>query len=105
MEMVRFELMTPCLQGRCSPNWATPPFFYLYTQRVVRFFLQILVLPVNLYHEMLSHFRLILSGSHLLFHAVSNIVSSAVLVLTVVFGMCTGVSPERIATRNFFSYP
>ena len=20
MEMVRFELMTPCLQGRCSPN-------------------------------------------------------------------------------------
>ena len=26
MEMVRFELMTPCLQGRCSPNWATPPF-------------------------------------------------------------------------------
>ena len=26
VEMVRFELMTPCLQGRCSPNWATPPF-------------------------------------------------------------------------------
>ena len=25
VEMVRFELMTPCLQGRCSPNWATPP--------------------------------------------------------------------------------
>ena len=21
-----FEPMTPCLQGRCSPNWATPPF-------------------------------------------------------------------------------
>ena len=20
-----FEPMTPCLQGRCSPNWATPP--------------------------------------------------------------------------------
>ena len=20
LEMVRFELMTPCLQGRCSPN-------------------------------------------------------------------------------------
>ena len=20
VEMVRFELMTPCLQGRCSPN-------------------------------------------------------------------------------------
>ena len=29
MEMERFELLTPCLQGRCSPNWATPPFgFY-----------------------------------------------------------------------------
>ena len=27
VEMVRFELMTPCLQGRCSPNWATPPKF------------------------------------------------------------------------------
>ena len=25
MEMERFELLTPCLQGRCSPNWATPP--------------------------------------------------------------------------------
>ena len=23
--MRRFELLTPCLQGRCSPNWATPP--------------------------------------------------------------------------------
>ena len=26
MEMERFELLTPCLQGRCSPNWATPPY-------------------------------------------------------------------------------
>ncbi len=25
VEMRRFELLTPCLQGRCSPNWATPP--------------------------------------------------------------------------------
>ena len=25
MEMMGFEPMTPCLQGRCSPNWATPP--------------------------------------------------------------------------------
>ena len=25
VEMKRFELLTPCLQGRCSPNWATPP--------------------------------------------------------------------------------
>ena len=41
------------------------------------------------------------SGSHLLSHAVSSIVSSAAQVLTIVFGMRTGVTPERIATRNF----
>ena len=39
------------------------------------------------------------SGSHLLSHTVSSIVSSAVWVLTIVFGMSTGVSPKRIATR------
>ena len=27
VEMRRIELLTPCLQGRCSPSWATPPFF------------------------------------------------------------------------------
>ena len=40
------------------------------------------------------------SGSHLLFHAVSSIVSSAAYVLTNVFGMRTGVSHKRIATRH-----
>ena len=30
VEMMGFEPMTPCLQGRCSPNWATPPFGVLY---------------------------------------------------------------------------
>ena len=40
------------------------------------------------------------SGSHLLSHIVSNAVPSAACVLTVVFGMGTGVSPKRIATRN-----
>ena len=39
------------------------------------------------------------SGSHLLSHIVSNIVPSAAQVLTIVFGMGTGVSPERIGTR------
>ena len=39
------------------------------------------------------------SGSHLLSHAVSSIVPSAAYVLTVVFGMGTGVSRKRIATR------
>ena len=43
------------------------------------------------------------SGSHLLSHTVSSIVSSAVWVLTIVFGMCTGVSPKRIATRIVFT--
>ena len=40
-------------------------------------------------------------GSHLSSHTVASIVLSAVLVLTVVFGMGTGVSPKRIATGNF----
>ena len=43
------------------------------------------------------------SGSHLLSHTVSSIVSSAVWVLTIVFWMCTGVSPKRIATRIVFT--
>ena len=38
------------------------------------------------------------AGSHLLSHAVSSIVPSASWVLTIVFGMGTGVSPRRIAT-------
>ena len=40
-------------------------------------------------------------GSHLLSPIVSNRVSSAVQVLTFVFGMGTGVSPARIATKCF----
>ena len=40
-------------------------------------------------------------GSHLLSHAVTSIVPSAAWVLTIVFGMGTGVSPRRIATGNF----
>ena len=40
------------------------------------------------------------SGSHLLSHTVSSAVPSADWVLTVVFGMGTGVSPKRITTRN-----
>ena len=38
------------------------------------------------------------AGSHLLSHAVSSIVSSAAYVLTIVFGMGTGVSRKRITT-------
>ena len=39
------------------------------------------------------------SGTHLLSHIVSNAVSSAAWVLTIVFGMGTGVTPRRIGTR------
>ena len=42
------------------------------------------------------------SRSHLLSRSVSRQVPSAVPVLTVVFGMGTGVSPARIATRNIY---
>ena len=40
-------------------------------------------------------------GTLLLSHAVSSIVPSAAYVLTVVFGMGTGVSHRRIGTGNF----
>ena len=40
------------------------------------------------------------AGNLLLSHIVANIVPSAARVLTIVFGMGTGVSPGRIATRN-----
>ena len=39
-------------------------------------------------------------GGHLLSHTVSSAVPSAAQVLTIVFGMGTGVPPERIATKN-----
>ena len=44
------------------------------------------------------------SGSHLLSHAVSSIVPSAAWVLTIVFGMGTGVTPKRIATGNLIEF-
>ena len=44
------------------------------------------------------------SGAHLLSHTVSSAVPSADWVLTVVFGMGTGVSPNRIGTRKIKFY-
>ena len=41
------------------------------------------------------------AGGRLSFHTVSGIVFSAARVLTIVFGMGTGVSPGRIATSKF----
>ena len=31
VEMRRIELLTPCLQSRCSPSWATPPRLWRYS--------------------------------------------------------------------------
>ena len=41
MEMERFELLTPCLQGRCSPSWATPPNFTMVNFDEVRIFFDV----------------------------------------------------------------
>ena len=45
-------------------------------------------------------YKPIYSGSHLLSRAVSSKVPSAAWVLTIVFGMGTGVAPKRIATGS-----
>ena len=51
-----------------------------------------------------SHLLKVNCGSRLLFHTVSSIVPSADRVLTIVFGMGTGVSPGRIATANIAAH-
>ena len=45
------------------------------------------------------------AGSHLLSHTVSSAVPSAAYVLTVVFGMGTGVSHKRITTSKLLCFP
>ena len=52
-----------------------------------------------LYDKSISAFFLIEFGSHLLSHTVTSAVPSAAWVLTIVFGMGTGVTPRRIATK------
>ena len=42
-------------------------------------------------------------GGHLLSHTVTSAVPSAAWVLTIVFGMGTGVTPKRIATKKLES--
>ena len=44
------------------------------------------------------------AGSHLLSHTVSSAVPSAAYVLTVVFGMGTGVSHKRITTGKLLCF-
>ena len=92
--------------------------FYQSFKRKIFFLLKSLVKPVIFLtalpcwcrlhgsdHAVLSHQAppvfFFWSGAHLLSHAVSSAVPSAAWVLTVVFGMGTGVSPKRIGTRNF----
>ena len=108
LEITRFELVTPCLQGRCSPNWAIPPYkvslmFYLNFIIFNGMGLSGLEPPTSRLSGVRSNrlsYKPIWFGSHLLSHAVSSIVSSAARVLTIVFGMRTGVSPKRIATKR-----
>ena len=47
VETERFELLTPCLQGRCSPNWATPPWIW-----------QPPAFPCRLQHSIIGRFSL-----------------------------------------------
>ncbi len=56
------------------------------------------------YKPVCSIFRELRAGSHLLSHAVSSVVSSAAYVLTIVFGMGTGVSHKRITTGKYLVF-
>ena len=49
---------------------------------------------------LMYYFSFFRFGGHLLSHTVSSAVPSAACVLTIVFGMGTGVSHKRIATRK-----
>ena len=75
------------------PVFRTFPGFCGFTK-----FFQILVLSTILTSVLQMSNYFLYPGSHLLSRAVSSQVSSAVCVLTVVFGMGTGVSHRRIAT-------
>ena len=52
----------------------------------------------------LSYKPILKSGDHLLSHTVSSAVPSAAYVLTVVFGMGTGVSHKRITTGKLIIF-
>ena len=73
-------------------SWLT---FHQSFKKKISFLLKSLVKPA-LSHQVSLFFSW--SGGHLLSHIVSNAVPSAAWVLTVVFGMGTGVSPKRIGT-------
>ena len=55
--------------------------------------------------NLLSYKPIKCPGTRLLFHAVASIVPSAACVLTIVFGMGTGISRRRIGTGALFDAP
>ena len=57
-----FEPMTPCLQGRCSPSWATPPYCCLRQWYLLR----------RWYHFVMISLRMISSLSLGLYHYLNN---------------------------------
>ena len=61
-------------------------------------------LAMSVLFEPFREFFFFEPGTHLSSHAVSSIVFSAAHVLTVVFGMGTGVSHGRIGTRIFLGF-
>ena len=85
----QFLTALPCWNGLTHSSSRTSPFSP--PARTCLFYL-----------KTLSSIFQIESGTHLLSHAVSSIVPSAAYVLTVVFGMGTGVSHKRIGTGIFF---
>ena len=52
VEMKRFELLTPCVQGRCSPNWSSRTFRYGY---LVTTSPQLLTLPSTAASNWFAH--------------------------------------------------
>ena len=88
VEMMGFEPMTPCLQGRCSPSWATPPFYW--------------VLLLHLLFQSLEwisplHDRVSIELSS---RTVSRKVFSPLQSLTSVFGMGTGGPSAFVALTS-----
>ena len=59
----------------------------------------------NSLHQITNKIFFKKSGTHLLSHTVTSIVPSAAYVLTIVFGMGTGVSHKRITTGKFLVCP
>ena len=53
--MRRFELLTPCLQGRCSPNWATPPLYASLNSQLLRCYSFVFSVMYDI-HSLNTHF-------------------------------------------------